>query len=207
MAGHVLAFLSVAAVLIVTPGPDTALTIRNALSGGRRSGLRTAAGVATGQAIWALFTAAGVAALLRASQPAFAVLRLAGAAYLVWLGLQSLIAAVRASAAREAPADAPVRHADASYRQGLFSNLSNPKMVVFFVTLLPQFTGGHVAFLPMLALGIVFAVMTLAWLSAYAVAVAKAGARLRSRSIRRLIDAATGAVLIGLGLRLAGERR
>ncbi len=113
------AFLGVAALLIVTPGPDTALTIRNALRGGRRAGLLTAAGVASGQAVWALFTAAGVAAILRASQPAFVALRLAGAAYLLWLGIQSL----RAAFAPGPDAHERTGHARASYRQGLFSIL------------------------------------------------------------------------------------
>jgi threonine/homoserine/homoserine lactone efflux protein len=196
-----IAFLGVAALLIVTPGPDTALTIRNALRGGRRAGVLTAAGVASGQAVWALFTAAGVAAILRASQPAFTALRLAGAAYLLWLGIQSLAGAFRRGE------DAPVREQPdrASYRQGLLSNLSNPKMVVFFVTLLPQFAA--TSFVPMLALGLVFAVMTVLWLSAYAVAVAKAGEALGGRWLRRVVDGLAGIVMIGLAGRLAGERR
>ncbi len=89
------AFLGIAALVIVTPGPDTALTIRNTVQGGRRGGLGTALGVATGQAMWTVAASAGVAALLVASAPAFAALRLAGAAYLVWLGLQSMWTAFR----------------------------------------------------------------------------------------------------------------
>src|SRR6478736_1160651 len=85
-----LAFLGVSAVVIVTPGQDTALTIRNTLAGGRRAGIGTAAGVSTGQAIWALATSAGIAAVLRASAPAFEAVKLAGAAYLIWLGLQTI---------------------------------------------------------------------------------------------------------------------
>jgi threonine/homoserine/homoserine lactone efflux protein len=142
-----------------------------------------------------------VAAILRASQPAFVALRLAGAAYLLWLGIQSL----RAAFAPDAEPHARTSHARASYRQGLFSNLSNPKMVVFFVTLLPQFT--TTAFLPMLALGLVFAAMTLTWLSAYAVAVAKAGDVLGGRRLRRIADGVAGVLMIGLAGRLAAERR
>src|SRR4051812_42836877 len=88
-------FLAVAAVVICTPGQDTALTIRNALVGGRRSGVATALGVALGQVCWTIAAAAGVVAVLRASQPAFTALRLAGAAYLILLGAQSLVAALR----------------------------------------------------------------------------------------------------------------
>src|ERR687887_1147529 len=88
-------FFGVSALVIVTPGQDTALTIRNTLRGGRADGIRTAAGVATGQCAWAVATSAGLAALLVASEPAFHALRLFGAAYLVYLGLQSLYRAVR----------------------------------------------------------------------------------------------------------------
>ena len=94
--GQLLAFLGVAAVVIVVPGPDTALTVRNALAGGRRCGVATAAGVATGQAVWTLATGVGVAELLHASEPAFLVMKTAGAAYLVALGLQSLWSAAGA---------------------------------------------------------------------------------------------------------------
>ena len=104
---ELLAFLGVAVVVIVTPGQDTALTVRNTLAGGRSAGIRTAIGVVSGQAVWALAASAGVAALLVASEPAFVALKLAGAAYLVYLGGQALLAAVRrrpapAHAAREA---------------------------------------------------------------------------------------------------------
>jgi threonine/homoserine/homoserine lactone efflux protein len=206
------AFLAVAVVVIVTPGPDTALTIRNTLVGGRRSGVFTALGVSTGQVTWTIATSAGLAAVLAASRPAFTAVKLVGAAYLVYLGVQALYGALvrRAAASAEARVDAleselPPRLA---FRQGLISNLSNPKMAAFFPALLPQFAPeGPGAFFVLAALGLTFAVMTLAWLTAYAVAVAKAGNFLRRPSIRRALEAATGAVLIALGLRLAGERR
>jgi len=195
----VLAFVAIAALVIVTPGPDTALTIRNALLGGRRGGVGTAAGVAAGQACWTVATSAGIAALLSASQPAFLALRLLGAAYLVYLGATSLLAAFRGS---------PTRHAlpksRSAFRQGLLSNLGNPKMAVFFTSLLPQF--GH-SFGALLALGLVFSCMTLTWLTAYGIAVARAGDFLRRGWVRRALDAVTGAVLVALGVRLATERR
>ena len=193
---ELLAFLGVAALVIVTPGPDTALTVRNTLAGGRRAGVRTALGVASGQTVWALFTAAGVAALLVASEPAFLVVRYAGAAYLVWLGLHSLAAAIR-SAPRDA-AGSPAR-AEPAFRQGLLSNLSNPKMAAFFPSLLPQFA---TEFAALLALGLLFAAMTFAWLALYAAALAL----LRRPRLRRAIDALSGAVLVALGVRLAAER-
>jgi len=200
---HLAAFTLVAVLVIVTPGPDTALTIRNALRGGRRGGVMTGAGVATGQAIWALTASAGLAAALSASRPAFLALRLAGAAYLIYLGLHSLRRAARGSERRGGPAVGSGKPGSA-YRQGLLSNLGNPKMAVFFISLLPQFAGHDSgSFLVMLGLGLVFAAMTLTWLSAYATVVARLGDALRATRARRLLDAATGTVLVGLGVHVA----
>jgi threonine/homoserine/homoserine lactone efflux protein len=196
-----LAFLGVSAVVIVTPGPDTALTIRNALTGGRRGGVLTAFGVATGQAAWTFAAAAGIAAVLRESEPLFVAVRLAGAAYLAFLGARTLIAAAR----RETQSHSTTRGAGGCYRQGLISNLGNPKMALFFTSLLPQF--GGTSFAALLALGLVFCTMTLVWLSAYGVVVAKAGDVLRRSRVRRALDAVTGTVLVAFGLRLAAETR
>jgi threonine/homoserine/homoserine lactone efflux protein len=204
--GELAAFLGVSAIVICTPGQDTALTIRNSLLGGRGAGVFTALGVSTGQALWALATSAGLAALLVASEPVFFALRLAGAAYLVLLGCQALFAAVRGrEVAHGRPASRGGLAAGAAFRQGVLSNLGNPKMAVFFTSLLPQF--GEASFAALLGLGLVFSTMTLVWLAAYAAAVARAGDVLRRPRIRRLLDALVGAVLVALGLRLATDRR
>lgn len=212
MVTHLAAFFAVAVVVIVTPGQDTALTIRNTLLGGRLGGIATAAGVAAGQAVWALATSAGLAVVLEASHPAFVALRIAGAAYLVYLGGRALYDAVRL---RARSGGLESIHAPGSrlrprraLRQGLISNLANPKMAVFFTSLLPQFvTRGHATFAPLLLLGLVFASMTLTWLTAYAVAVAKARALLLRSRVRRVVDAVTGAALVMFGVRLASEGR
>lgn len=206
---ELLAFLGVSALVIVTPGQDTALTIKNTLAGGRRAGVLTAGGVSTGQAVWTLAASAGVAALLVASEPAFLALKLAGAAYLVFLGAQALAAAVRGGAAQAGKGTSPGRFAPASgYRQGVVSNLGNPKMAVFFTSLLPQFAPADGAsFAAMLGLGLVFCTMTFVWLAAYAAAVDRAGDVLRRTGVRRALDALTGTVLVALGLRLATSQR
>jgi len=191
-------FVLVAGVVICTPGPDTALTIRNTLVGGRGAGIRTAAGVATGQALWTLAASAGLAALLTASQPLFGALRLLGALYLVWLGSQALAAAVRGRRHEGA-----AHGSGAGFRQGLLSNLSNPKMAVFFTSLLPQFGSG---FGELLALGLVFATMTVMWLSGYAAAVARVRRTLVRGRMRRALDAVAGVALVAFGARLAAER-
>jgi len=200
-AAQLAAFLGVSAVVIVTPGQDTALTIRNTLLGGRSGGIGTAAGVVSGQLVWALAASAGLSAVLLASAPLFMAIRIAGAAYLVLLGVQALVAAIRG--AHRVDADAAPRRRRAPYRQGVLSNLGNPKMAVFFTSLLPQFGSSFAA---MLALGLVFATLTLVWLSAYAVAVAKATNFLQRSWVRRALDAVTGLVLVALGLRVATER-
>ncbi|HEY3069542.1 MAG TPA: LysE family translocator [Gaiellaceae bacterium] len=205
MIAHFAAFLGISAVVIVTPGQDTALTIRNTLLGGRTAGIYTAAGVSAGQMSWTLAASAGLAALLQASEPAFVALRLVGAAYLVFLGLQALAGALRGRASHS-PGGATARRLPPAkaFRQGLVSNLGNPKMAVFFVSLLPQF--GH-TFPALVALGLVFCTLTFAWLTGYAAAVARAGDFLRRPRIRRTIEAVTGTVLVALGLRLATEHR
>jgi threonine/homoserine/homoserine lactone efflux protein len=194
---HALAFLGVSALVIVTPGQDTALTIRNTLFGSRRNGVFTAAGVAAGQAFWTLAASVGLAALLSASEPAFLAVRIAGAAYLIFLGLQTLLG--RGHGRRKPP------EARGAFRQGLISNLGNPKMAVFFTSLLPQFGGS--SFPVLLALGLVFCSMTFAWLSGYAFAVARAGDFLRRSRVRVWLDRITGAVLIAFGARIATEAR
>jgi threonine/homoserine/homoserine lactone efflux protein len=205
------AFIGVSVVVIVTPGQDTALTIRNTLLGGRQGGVRTAVGVAAGQATWALATSAGIAAVLVASEPVFAGLRLLGAAYLVYLGAQALRAALGSSSGSRVAIDAGSRPEIApavAFRQGFVSNLGNPKMAVFFTSLLPQFApGGEASFFHLLPLGLMFCLLTFAWLTSYAVAIAKAGDLLRRPRIRRALDGLTGAVLVALGLRVASEHR
>jgi threonine/homoserine/homoserine lactone efflux protein len=142
-----LTFLAISAVVIATPGPDTALTIRNIFLGGRRAGICTALGVSTGQMIWAVATSLGLVALLLASEPVFHALKLVGAAYLVYLGLQSLrVALWPARVGSAAPAfdgTRPRLGGLKAFGQGVINDLGNPKMAVFFASVLPQFAPRH----------------------------------------------------------------
>ena len=279
MLPQLLAFLGVAAVVIVVPGPDTALTVRNALAGGRHCGVATAAGVATGQAVWTVATAVGIAELLQASEPAFLVMKTAGAAYLVALGLQSLWSAAgapplwtaarnrlpgrlgsptggpgsggrgwsaprgpesggrggsapaapgtggrggsapggpdtgrRGRGATRGPTAGAERHRAPpggvrGFRQGVVSNLANPKMAAFFLSLLPQFVSPGAGVAGLLGLGLVFCAMTFVWLALYSVAVDRARAVLRRAAVRRVLDGVSGVVLVGFGARLALQQR
>jgi threonine/homoserine/homoserine lactone efflux protein len=186
-----IAFLLIAVVVIVSPGPDFALTVRNTVARGRSAGMATSAGVVSGQLVWACAATAGLAALLVASRPAFLALRLAGAAYLVYLGVQSLVAAWRGR-----PAHVGTSRGGSPYAQGLLSNVSNPKMAIFFTSLLPQF---GTSFGALLGHALLFSALTMAWLAF----VVRVGDTLRIPAVRRAIDAVTGIVLVGFGSRLA----
>jgi threonine/homoserine/homoserine lactone efflux protein len=204
--GQYAAFLGISLLVICTPGQDTALTIRNTLLGGRAKGGATAAGVSAGQATWTLATSAGLAAILIASAPLFLAIRLAGAAYLIYLGVRSLIAAVlNKDSPRIASLPATRLSTRAAFVQGFLSNLSNAKMVAFFISLLPPFAGPHPSFLLLLALGLNFSLLTLAWLLGYAFAVERMSRWLRLASVRRAIDGLLGAILVGLGVRVSTE--
>jgi RhtB (resistance to homoserine/threonine) family protein len=187
-------------LVIGTPGPDTAVTTKHALLSGRRGGLRCALGVVTGLAIWTVAAAVGLAALLRASGVAFLTLKLVGAAYLVWIGVQMLRS--RGTAVPHA-----ARTGGKAYRQGLLSNLGNPKIAVFFTSFLPQFVHGGTLFLALLLLGAIFCTITVAWLTIYVVAISRGASALRRPAVRRVLDRVTGVVLVALGIRLAFEHR
>ena len=202
----VLAFVGVVAVIVVVPGPDMALVLQNGLARGRRAAVETALGINAGLVVWAVAAALGVAALLHASAPAFTALKLAGAAYLVWLGVRALVAAWRGTGG-----DPQFRSrglTGSPFTQGLLSNLLNPKIALVFTTLIPQFVDPAApAAAQTLLLAAIFICMGLLWLTSYALLVARAGALLRRPAVRRALNAVTGTVLVALGVRLALERR
>jgi threonine/homoserine/homoserine lactone efflux protein len=184
-----------------------ALVLRNGLGRGRRAAIETAVGVNAGLLVWALAAALGLAALLQASAAAFTLLKLAGAAYLLWLGLRTLREAWRGTSGVMAE-PARRRRGTSPFRQGLLSNVLNPKIALVFTTLIPQFVdSGDAALAQTLLLAGVFIGMGLVWLTSYALLVAKLGALLRHSVVRRVLSALSGTVLTALGLRLAFARR
>jgi RhtB (resistance to homoserine/threonine) family protein len=198
---QLLPFVGAAIVIALTPGADTALVVRNALVSGAAAARRTALGSTAGLLVWGAASACGVAAILNASAEVFTTVKLVGAAYLVWLGLQ----AIRHAGAQETAGRA---RGGPPFRQGLLCNLLNPKAGIFFTALLPQFISPHDPALAVsLLMTAIAAVASLAWLSVYATLVPRAGDVLRRPRVRRALDRATGAVLIGLGVRLALSRR
>ena len=197
------AFLIVAAIVVITPGVDMAVVTRNAILDGRRAAVLTALGINLGVLFWVTAAALGLAAVVAASATAFAAIKVAGAAYLIYLGVMALRSGQRAGAG-----DRPPREARrAPFRQGLVSNLLNPKIAVFFTGLLPQFVGSHGSAADLLLLGLMFNALGVAWLTSYALLAARGRDVLGRPAVKRALDRATGVVLIGLGARLALERR
>ncbi|MBF9069895.1 LysE family translocator [Streptacidiphilus fuscans] len=210
-------FAVVAGLLTLIPGLDTALVLRSAAARGRAHGFATALGINTGALCWGAAAACGATAVLTVSQEAYLGLRIAGAAYLLWLGVGMLRAAGRPEAALGGPvgdgsaqAAAPLSH---SYRRGLTTNLLNPKIGVFYTAMLPQFIPPHASHLAMgLLLALVHDVEGMAWFSLLILGTTRLRAalrhlRLRRDAVRRALDAVTGVTLIGFGVELALSER
>ncbi|OXM67520.1 MULTISPECIES: LysE family translocator [Amycolatopsis] len=183
----------------MAPGPDFVIVSRNALVSGRRAGMACAAGITAGVFCWAIVTALGLAGLLAASAVAFTVVKLAGAAYLLFLGIRALLAARRG----RYTAPEPAAEAGSAFRQGLVCNLLNPKVAAFFLALLPQFVPGGAGPGDHLLLAVVASGVTLAWFLVLANVVGALRRVLSAARVRRGIDAAMGTLLVGLGVRIA----
>jgi len=209
--GVVVTFVPAAALLVIAPGPDTLLVLRNSARGGLRAGLSTAAGTVTGLLVWAAAAALGLAALLRASEIGYMVVRWAGAAYLVYLGSQLIWRSRRGRSnggnATGSPAVARTRPL-ADYLTGAGTNLLNPKVGIFFISFLPVFIPRGVPAAPAaLILGGIFLAEGIVWLTAIVLLGDRLNAVVSRASVRRRMERLTGLVMIGFGVRLALERR
>ncbi|HEX7263801.1 MAG TPA: LysE family translocator [Candidatus Dormibacteraeota bacterium] len=203
---RLIAWVALSALLIATPGPDTALIIRNALAAGPRASTMSALGVAVGTLVWVTASAVGVGLLLESSSTAFTILKLAGAAYLCYLGLRSLFSRVPEKHVAEVGDRSKLTDRGA-WAQGLFSNLLNPKTGAFFVTVMPQFTIHGDPPSRLLVMVALFEVMLVTWLIAYGHVVSRLGRSGIGSRVRQAMTKVTGVVLIALGARLAFERR
>lgn len=201
------AFVPVATLLIIAPGPDSLLVLRNAARGGRRAGYLTAAGTLSGLAVWAVAAALGVSALLTASRTGYDILRVAGAVYLIWLGLTAFGVVRGGRHARSKAEDSSVRLGWVrTYGAGFLSNTLNPKIGVFFVAFLPTFVPAGSSAAELLVLGGWFVVETGCWLVFVAWTGARGAEWMNRDSIRRWLDRITGTVLVGFGIRLLAEQ-
>ncbi len=211
MLAAALAFAVAAALLTITPGLDTMFVVRTSIASGPRIGMVGGLGVCLGTLFWATASAAGVTAILVASEAAYEALRIAGAIYLTFVGVR-LFWRARGSAPA-APASAatgwtPTRSSSGSraFRTGLFTNLLNPKVGAFYLTLLPQFVPRHAPVLAFsLALAGIHALEGVAWFGVITTASARMSRLLRRPAVKRWLDRVTGCVFLGFGARLAFE--
>jgi RhtB (resistance to homoserine/threonine) family protein len=199
-----LAGVLVLALLTISPGADMALVAKITLEHGRRAALLATLGICSGTLVHATASALGLSVILATSAEAFTVVKLVGAAYLVYLGAQAL----RGSFRHDAVDATPPRRGTTPYLQGLLTNVLNPKVAVFYLTFLPQFMSpGDNVFVRSLAFALAHSVMGIAWLSAYAFVLSHVSAAFGRAGVRRWLERVTGGALIGLGARLALERR
>ena len=196
--------LAVLALLTISPGADMALVAKITLERGRRAALLATLGICSGLLVHATASALGLSVILATSAEAFTIVKIAGAAYLTYLGLQAL-----RSSFRHDTSEMPSRRRGANlYLHGVFSNVLNPKVAVFYLTFLPQFMSpGDNVLVRSLAFAVAHGVMGIAWLTAYAYALTRISALLGDAGVRRWLERVTGGVLIALGARLALERR
>jgi threonine/homoserine/homoserine lactone efflux protein len=200
-------FLVFAMLLVLVPGPDFAVVTKNALAGGRRRGSWTSAGVATSNFVQGTAAACGLSALIVRAQPVFDAIKWAGVAYLAFLGAQAIRSAIRGR--YELPAgsqSAAAARPFAGWRQGFLSNITNPKVLVFYLAVLPQFLvpGSNPGWL--LALAWSHAALSLGWLLALTAGLHRLRGLLRRRGVRRGLDVTTGAALLGFSARLAADQ-
>lgn len=206
----IIAFCFAVGLLTIIPGLDTALVLRTAAINGRKSAMLAASGIALGSLGWGVIVALGLGALLTVSQVAYLILQYAGAAYLCFLGGKMIKDAIVLKAASSEPTNIPIPDIEGSrwLARGFLTNILNPKVGVFYVSLLPQFipTGANVAILTVL-LAAIHAVMGIAWFALLTTATAPLTRFLNKPATTRTLDGMTGTVLVAFGLRLALERR
>jgi len=205
---HYWLFIATAIVLIITPGQDTFFILGRSLAGGRAAGIAAALGVSAGTIVHTILAALGLSALLATSPYAFMAVKLAGAAYLLYIGIKALLA-------RSAPAPGTDKAGGGdgrwpAFRQGIFTNLLNPKVALFFLALMPQFigAGSNSKVAAFLALGFTFVALGSVWCCILAIGAAKLrGAFLRRPSIATWLNRVAGAMFIALGVKLATARQ
>jgi len=198
-------FLLVVILGAMSPGPDFVVVTRSSLTGGRRAGIAAGAGISLGVFAWVAAIAFGVAAVLTASAVAFMVVKLAGAGYLVFLGVKAWLAVRRGEYRDLGEPTAKALNAGAAFRQGLFTNLLNPKVAVYFLALLPQFLPADGSTLQTLELAAIATAGTVVWFAALALVVGALKRFFASGRVRRGLDAVLGSVLVALGLKVAAE--
>jgi threonine/homoserine/homoserine lactone efflux protein len=197
------AFLIFAVVLILVPGPDFAVVTKNTLASGRRRGAWSAGGVASSNAVQGVAAATGLGAVIVRVEPLFQAVKWAGVAYLAYLGVQAIRSAIRGHYPQ--PDDTGPGMALGGWRQGFLSNITNPKVLVFYLAVLPQFLTPGAGMPVLLIFAVSHAVLSLAYLLLLTAFLHRLREVLMRRRVRRGLDATTGTVLLGFSARLAAE--
>lgn len=196
-------FVAVTAPLVLSPGPSTAVVLRNSLAGGARGGLFTAAGANSGSFCYGLLTAFGFAAALQRWPSAWVALRWAGVVYLTWLGLQSLLRVRKAPARGPAAVTSLSRGTWQNFASGFATNVLNPSLAAFYLIVLPQFVPRDASFATgVLTLTLIHIAMAFTWHSTWAVAGATLTHALSRHRPRQLLDLATGIALLILAAKV-----
>lgn len=198
------AFLAFAVVLVLAPGPDFAVVTKNTLAAGRRRGLWSSLGVASSNAVQGSAAAAGLGVVIVRVEPLFEAVKWAGVGYLLFLGLQALRSARRGQYPALSAGDVEGRRWQ-GWRQGFLSNITNPKVLVFYLTVLPQFLGSHAPLGALLVFAISHALLSFAYLLLVVTGVNRVRRLFSRRRVRRALDAVTGCVLVGFSAKLATE--
>jgi threonine/homoserine/homoserine lactone efflux protein len=195
------AFSALAALLTISPGPDFVLVLRTAIGYDRSRAIAASLGICSGLLVWGIVSAIGITALLAASKVAYNALRVAGAAYLLWLGIDAFRRAGQLDDGNETPRS---RTCFQAFRTGLINNVLNPKVGIFYVTVLPTFIPRGTSVLSMtLLLASIHVVMGIAWLVGVATLVDRSRALFAHRRTRRRLEQATGVALVGFGVAVA----
>jgi threonine/homoserine/homoserine lactone efflux protein len=203
---HLLAFSALVAVLVAIPGPAVVLIMKNAVLHGRPAAVRTACGVYSGDLVWVAASAAGLTTVLAASRPAFETLRYVGAAYLIYLGIRLVISGAHVSAPDQADSSAaPARSTGRAFGQGVLCELSNPKTLLVFTSVIPQFLPTSAGVLAIIGYGVLFATLGFVSLAAYAVALSAARRAVRRPKLTDGLTRGSGGLLVAFGAGLAVE--
>jgi RhtB (resistance to homoserine/threonine) family protein len=202
-----LTFLVLSLFVVMSPGIDTALITKRTISDGRTDGYKMALGITAGSLVHTFAAAFGLSAILMQSAAAFEIIKYAGAIYLIYLGLSSFISRKKKQSASDEYSAAP-EFKKSAFKQGLFSNILNPKVAMFFLTFLPQFVkAGENTAQQLVIMGIIYTLLSIAWFFIYVFFINYLREWLMSPKVQRVMDQATGLVLIGFGLKLAFDKQ
>lgn len=203
-----LIFFTIACMLlIILPGPDTAIVTKNTIVSGQKGGFLTMVGSCVGLSVHTIATVAGLSAIIVQSAFAFTIIKYVGAAYLCYLGIKTLLNMRTKKVAIDDLSTIEVR-GNSYFKQGLITNVTNPKVAVFFLTFLPQFLAeGSEPFWPFLTMGIIYIVLTFVWFAFYVFLLNKIRNFMKKPATQAVVEMLTGGVLIGFGLKLAFEKQ